>query len=124
MLDLSEIRARAKRAVSEEFPDGPVHGSATYYCITSDVPALCDEVERLMEENESLDKEYRHYRRLSEEADQQVAVLGRALEMSIRETSAALDRLASHGNIKITKMVADEEQMQHYIERAREETEK
>ena len=40
-----------------------------------------DEVERLTAEVKCLDNEYHHYRRLSEEADQQIATLKKAYEL-------------------------------------------
>ena len=62
MPNIDEIRKRAKRAIDEEFPDGPVYGNAAYYCVTGDVPALCDEVERLRKERDELKKALEEYK--------------------------------------------------------------
>ena len=112
MLDLSKIRARAKRAVSEEFPDGPVYGSAAYYCVTNDVPALCDEVEadrakiKTME-SDKINSEM-NLENLTAEVEgrnAEVAVLHRALEMAREDNEYDVKPEA-------------------YIQRAREEMEK
>ena len=45
-VDLKEIEERRDRAEKDEFPE-KVYGSAAYYIVTQDVPALLDEVKRL-----------------------------------------------------------------------------
>jgi hypothetical protein len=50
---IDEIKARCDKAIRDEYPE-KVYGSAAYYLITSDVPELLTEVERLQTKNAKL----------------------------------------------------------------------
>ena len=119
MLDLSEIRARAKRAVSEEFPDGPVYGSAACYCATSDVPALCDEVEAGRGKIKAME---------SDKINAEMNLENLTAEVEGRNTEvAALQRALEMAEDMLTKMTPFKSKggwHDKLIERAREEMEK
>lgn len=62
----------------------------------TDIPELISEVERLTAEVKCLDNECCHYRRLSREADQQIATLKKALELASSEVNTAFETLVEH----------------------------
>lgn len=110
---LAEIKARAEKATPGEWKVSEAPQRTNVICgddrkfliiarwldsfdaqfiahARTDIPALVAEVERLTEEKDSAEKEYRHYLRLSERADQQIATLEKALRMACGKIGGVL----------------------------------
>ena len=78
---LAEIRARGQMAKVEKQKGNDLDCACLSWAIVlNDLPALLAEVERLTD----IEKEYLHYRRLSEKLDQQIATLKGALVLACR----------------------------------------
>lgn len=119
---LAEIRTRAQEAKAEKQKGNGLDCACLSWAIVlNDIHALLAEVERLTD----IEKEYVHYRRLSEESDQQIITLKRALKIASAEANKLFSQLETFGIIKVDRKVScDQENIDVWIQQAQEQEEK
>ena len=117
---LAEIRARCEAVENARYgKSGKSYEIACWKLkmnALADIPALLAEVERLTD----IEKEYLHYRRISEKLDQQIATLKKALEIASSEVNTAFETLVEHHVMKYVRKANNvQDNVDAWIQKAR-----